>query len=137
MSRLLSALTVLALTIAGCDRRSSPPALETAHPALESPAAISDVLSGAPEQRPALISWALDPEVPMELRVTALRQLEELGDPPLDVLEQLARPDQPTLVRQNAVAALVRRSTPEADAVIARLAPDEQALARLLAGGAR
>ena len=64
-----------------------------------------------------------------------LRRLEELKAPEtVPVATDLAR-GLAGLVRDNAVAALVRSKSPEAAAALAGLPPDARALAQSLGGG--
>ncbi|MCO5167215.1 MAG: hypothetical protein M9894_12755 [Planctomycetes bacterium] len=98
---------------------------------------MADVFSLSDDAELALKTQALDPALAWVLRLAALRRLEELGAPSLlEVAGALAEAEE-LLLRQNAVAVLVRSDLPAAQAAILRLAPAELELARLLAGGER
>lgn len=103
------------------------------------PSSVGQILAleANPAGRATLSAWTRDPATPAELRVAALRRLEELKAPEtVQVASDVARPAAPRLLRENAVAVLVRAKTPEGEAAIRSLDADAQALARSLGGGA-
>lgn len=82
-----------------------------------------------------LAAWSRNAEVDSELRLAALRRLEELSSSEtLSVATDLTRSDD-ALLHGNAIAVIVRSKSPEAEATLAALGHDDQQFARALAGG--
>jgi hypothetical protein len=133
---------VLSITLGACDPGSSssrsaagsdPVAGSTS--AAVRPASVDQVFTTT--DTTLLSVWARDDELAPELRLAALRRLEELRAPEtVAVASELAR-EAPGLVHDSAVGVLVRCGTPEAQAALASLDSDSQSLARSLAAGAR
>lgn len=138
---------LLSLLLTGCpgssNTGSAPPepgtrATQSALPGA-APSSMGQVMD-APDTaqgRENLASWARDDSISPELRYTALRRLEELGaDQTVHVAGELIQDEAPML-RQNAVAVLVRLNTPRAREAIEAGGSDAQALAAVLRGGSK
>lgn len=116
----------------------SPPGEGRAVASAVRPESVAETLQieDTPEGRARLAQWCRDEGVEPALRLAALRRLEELrAGEVVPLAAELARAKD-VLLRQSAVAVLVRARTPEAAAAIGTLDPENQALARSLGGGA-
>ncbi len=105
-----------------------------AEPGEDRPAAVARIvaqlLSGAPALDPsqlgAMIDRALDPSLPNEDRVGAIRWLARFGsDEALDVLERLLRGESPSAIRAAVAMALGSCPHPEATRILTALLGDD------------
>lgn len=131
-----AALVSTVVLLVGCDARSGgaapPPVTAATASVVAPPTTVAQVFVVEADEAggTALATSAQNAELDPSLRVGALRRLEELGaERTVQVAASLAG-EPPGLVRDNAVATLVRLN---AATEIAALGSDSQALARALA----
>lgn len=112
---------LVSIFVLGCPAMSSrPPAAVVVAPVFEDEAAVIGADASVASVQSALGDLALDTGKRPSLRYTALRRLEEAKAPGVVALSEKLASSRESLVRDNALALLLRTGTPEAKAAIER-----------------